>query len=151
MKRRALLIGINEYKLLGELKYARQDAEAVAEALCQYYGFMDQDITLMSCQTEGATHGLSRYIEHALMNLNDEKDLDLLVFGFWGHGFAPLPGRRYLCGLDTVEYDLERSAVSFDIVKARLAQIQAKNTLLLLDCCQNRPAGRSICCRRPND
>ncbi len=143
MKRYALLVGINDYQLLGELKYARQDAEAVAEALRRYYGFTEQDITLMSCQGEGATLGLSQYIEHALMNLTDLHDLDLLVFGFWGHGFSPVPGERYLCGMDTMEHDLKRTAISFNVVKGKLAQVQAENTLLMLDCCQNRPAGRS--------
>ncbi len=143
-RKRALLIGVNQYHLLSNLAYARQDAEAVADALCQHCGFSDQDITLMTCQAEGACMGLSRYIEHALMNLTDERNLDLLVFGFWGHGFAPQAGRRYLCGMDTAENDLERTAVSFDVVKAKLAQVGAENTLLLLDCCQNRPTGRSV-------
>ena len=47
MKRKALLIGINDYHLLGELKYARQDAESFAEALKTHYDFADLDITLM--------------------------------------------------------------------------------------------------------
>ena len=144
MKKRALLIGINEYHLLGGLKYARQDAEAVAGALCSHCGFSDQEITVMSCRAEGATMGFSRYIEHALMDLTDCRELDLLVFGFWGHGFSPSPGKRYLCGMDTAEHDFERTAVSFDVVKAKLAQVQAANTLLLLDCCQNRPSGRAM-------
>jgi len=143
MKKQALLIGVNQYHLLANLLYARQDAEAVAEALCKHCGFSGQDITLMTCQSEGASRGLSRYIEHALMNLTDERDVDLLIFGFWGHGFAPVPGRRYLCGVDTAENDLERTAISFDVVKAKLAQVGAADTLLLLDCCQNRPPGRS--------
>lgn len=143
MTRRALLIGIDGYNLLGQLKYARGDAEAFAEALCDHCGFTDQDITLMSCSGEGGTLALSRYIEHGLADLTEHRDLDLLVFGFWGHGFAPQPGKRYLCGLDAAEHDLERTAVSFDVVKAKLAQVQAENTLLVLDCCQNRPTGRS--------
>ena len=143
MKRYALLIGINGYQLLGKVKYARQDAEAVAEALCRYYGFTDQDITLMSCRGEGATLGLSRYIEHALTSLTDMHDLGLLVFGFWGHGFSPAPGERYLCGVDTMADDLRRTAISLDVVKSKLAQVQAENTMLMLDCCQNRPTGRA--------
>jgi formylglycine-generating enzyme len=146
MKKRALLIGINKYHLLGELKYARQDAESVAEALCGYCGFTEQDITIMSCSAEGGTLGLSRYIELALLNLSAAKDLDLMVLGFWGHGFSPKPGVRYLCGIDTVKEDLERTAVSFDVVKAKLTQVQAENTLILLDCCQDNPLGRSVHC-----
>jgi uncharacterized caspase-like protein len=143
MKRRALLIGVNQYHLLGPLSYARQDAEAVAAALCKHSGFSNPDITMMTCQAEGACRGLSHYIEHALTDLTNEQDIDLLVFGFWGHGFAPVPGRRYLCGMDTMPAVPERTAVSFDMVKAKLAQVGAINTVVLLDCCQNQITGRT--------
>ena len=142
MKRRALLIGLNNYPLLGELKYARQDAEAFGAALQKYCGFGDRDITLMTCQSEKALLGFSLNIERALRNLADCRDLDLLVFGFWGHGFSPVPGRRYLCGIDTIEDELERSAVSLDVVKGKLMQVQAENTLLVLNCCQNQTSSR---------
>ena len=143
MAKCALLIGLNDYHLLGELKYARQDAEAFGDALRKHCGFSDCEMTIMTCSSEGGLQGLSRYIEKALTRLADCRDLDLLVFGFWGHGFSPESGHRYLCGIDTDEDDLKRSAVSLELVNAKLAQVQAENTLLVLDCCQNRPAGRS--------
>jgi formylglycine-generating enzyme required for sulfatase activity len=96
----------------------------------------------MTCASKGAQLGLSKYIERALDRLVDCRELDLLIFGFWGHGFAP-SGRRYLCGLDTCEDDLDRTSVSLDVVSGKLDQVQSENTLLILDCCQNRPAGRS--------
>ncbi|MFC1762210.1 hypothetical protein ACFL6U_09020 [Planctomycetota bacterium] len=80
MRKRALLIGVNQYHLLGNLAYARQDAEAVADTLCRNCGFSDQDITLMTCQSEGACMGLSRYIEHALLNLTAAIGHDILDF-----------------------------------------------------------------------
>lgn len=143
-ERKALLIGINEYDFLGELKYAQQDAEAISKALQQYCGFDSDEITVMSCQARKSRRGLARYIEHAISSLRNYHDLEMLVFGFWGHGFSPSPGQRYLCGLDTNENDLQRTAVSFNVVRSQLAQVQARNTLLLLDCCQNKPLGRGI-------
>ncbi|NQT12820.1 MAG: caspase family protein, partial [Planctomycetes bacterium] len=143
MKRRALLIGIDSYHMLGDLKYARRDAEAFGSALQERCGFDSSYVTLMTCQAEGGLRANSRYIEHALNDLQKERDLDLLIVGFWGHGFAPQPGRRYLCGVETSEDDLERTAVSLDLVQAKLTQVQARDTLVILDCCQNQPAGRS--------
>ena len=143
MKKRALLIGINDYDFLGELSFARKDAEDFSSALKSRCGFRDGEITLMTCGSKGGLRGISRYIEHKLSDLTRLRDLDLLIFGFWGHGFAP-SGRRYLCGMDTEDDDLERTAVSLDLVKAKLAQTGALNTLLVLDCCQNRPAGRGV-------
>ena len=143
MRKQALLIGINDYHLLNELKYARQDAEAFSEALQEYCGFSEDEITLMSCDAPGSCRAQSAYIEQALTDLTGFRNLDLLVFGFWGHGFAPEPGKRFLCGTHTMENQLERTAVSLDVVKARLSQVGAENTLMILDCCQNRPGGRS--------
>ena len=140
--RKALLIGINEYDFLGELKYARQDAEAISKALQQYCGFGSNEITVMSCQARKSRRGMARYIEHAISTLRNYRDLEMLVFGFWGHGFSPSPGQRYLCGMDTEENDLQRTAISFDLIRSQLAQVQAENTLLLLDCCQNATGGR---------
>lgn len=143
MKKHALLIGVNQYHLLGNLSYARQDADSFAEMLKKRCSFSDSEITLMTCCSSGATLANSRYIEYAMVDLTECRDLDLLIFGFWGHGFSPERGKRYLCGVDTVEKDLERTAVSLDLTKAKLGQVGAMNTLLILDCCQNRPAGRA--------
>ena len=59
MKKRALLIGLNKYHQLGDLNYTQQDAEAFADALRKYCGFMDHEITLMTCQSEKALLGFS--------------------------------------------------------------------------------------------
>ena len=148
MKRRALLVGSQQYQMLGDLKYARNDAVATSEAFQEHCGFQRESITLMTCQAEGGLKSHATYIEQALDNLRQEQldqsePLDLLVFGFWGHGFAPSAGHRYLCGVETMENRLESTALSLQLVQAKLKQIPAHNTLIILDCCQNSPAGRA--------
>ena len=148
MNRRAILVGTQQYHMLGDLKYARNDAVATGKALEKHCNFPPGSITLMTCQAEGGLNAHSTYIEQALDNLRQEQldqsePLELLVFGFWGHGVAPSPGQRYLCGVETMEHRLESTALSLQLVQAKLKQIPARNTLIILDCCQNRPAGRS--------
>lgn len=143
MKRRALLIGIDEYQILSNLKYARRDMAQFGHALIDGCGFDPNYVTMMSCQAEGGLYAFSSYIEDALNDLQQERNLDLLVVGFWGHGFSDSPGTRYLCGIETKEDDLRRTAVSLELIQTRLKQVQARDTLVILDCCQNRPAGRS--------
>ena len=148
MKRRGIFVGPQHYHMLGDLKYTRDDARATSQAFQKFCGFEPGSITLMTCQAEGGLNAHSTHIEQALDNLRLEQreqtqPLELLVFGFWGHGFAPQPGQRYLCGVETMESNLAATAVSLELVQAKLKQIPAKNTLILLDCCQNRPAGRS--------
>ena len=148
MNKRAILVGTQQYHMLGDLKYARKDAVATGKALQQYCNFQPGSITLMTCQAEGGLNAHSSYIEQALDNLRQEQldqqePLELLIFGFWGHGVASSPGQRYLCGVETMEHRLESTALSLQLVQAKLKQIPARNTLIILDCCQNRPVGRS--------
>ena len=140
MKKRALLIGIDEYQLLQPLRYARNDAQQFAEVLQQHCGFDAEDIFLMTCQSKRGLFADAAIIEHALLNLQQETTLDLLIVGFWGHGFLTETGQRFLCGVNTLEHDLKRTAISLNVVKEKLSQIQACDTLVFLDCCQNRPA-----------
>ena len=54
MKKCAFLFGVNDYAELPQLRYARQDAEAVAEALRESYGFGENEIFLRTCKNESA-------------------------------------------------------------------------------------------------
>ena len=139
LNKRALLVGVDAYEFLGELKFARADAEAFADALEDLCGFDRNAIQLLTCGFRGAAKALSRSIERALADLTCEKYLDLLIFGFWGHGFRPSTDKHFLCGLDTAPDDLERSAIHLDLIKAKLCQAGARDTLILLDSCQSRP------------
>lgn len=144
MKRYALLVGINKYHTLGNLSYARQDAEAFKQTLCERYGFKPHEAQLMTCESGGASMALSAYLEDALDRVAKKTDLDLLVFGFWGHGFHSEDGRMYLCGMETLREKLRKTAVSLGMVRERLVQASAKDTLIVLDCCRNLVDGRSV-------
>lgn len=141
-KKHALLIGVNEYDFLGELSFAQRDAEEFSNTLLNECGFKSSEVQLMTCSSRGGLRAQSRYVEEMLSNLTKFDNLDLLVFGFWGHGFSSGNGGLYLCGYDAREDDLERSAVPLSLVKAKLAQVGAEDTLCILDCCQARTAGR---------
>ncbi len=143
MKKQALLIGIDSYDFLGDLNYARNDAETLASDLVEFCNFSQDEITLMCCGVSGGLRAQSDYIEDLLSEHARLEDLDLYVFGFWGHGFIEEGNNRYLCSINTRQDRLARTAVSFDFVKSKLAQVSANNTLLVLDCCQARSAGRA--------
>ena len=135
MKKKALLIGINEYQILPELKYARQDAEAVEQALKQNYGFSDDEIVLLTDAKPGMFKPINRLvIEKHLEKLADQ-ELDLFIFGFWGHGLFR-NGQRYFCPLDAIGDEIEKLGLPFDALQRFLSNIKAKNTCLILDCCQ---------------
>ena len=143
MKKIALLIGINDYRILGDLHFACQDAQTMGETLQSRCGFSSSEVIVMTDDSDGALYPTTRYIERQLDAIRSIKNLDLFVFGFWGHGFASSAQNRYLCGQDAMEDDLESTALSFGRLLSVSRQIGAQNTLILLDCCRNSYIGRS--------
>ena len=135
MKKQALLIGINEYQILPGLKYARQDAEAVEQALKQNYCFSDDEVMLLTDAKPGLFKPTDRDIIQDHLEKLANQDLDLFIFGFWGHGLFR-NGKRYLCPMIVKGDRVERQGLPFDELQELLAKIRAKNTCLILDCCQ---------------
>ena len=135
MKKQALLIGINQYQILPELKYARQDAEAAADSLKQNYCFTDDEVILLTDEKPGLFKPINRRVIEKHLEKLANQDLDLFIFGFWGHGLFR-NGQRYFCPLDAISEDIEELGLSFEALQSRLSNIQAKNTCLILDCCQ---------------
>ncbi|MBR6435566.1 MAG: leucine-rich repeat protein, partial [Thermoguttaceae bacterium] len=135
IKKQALLIGINQYQILSQLKYARQDAEAVADSLKQNYRFSEDEIMLLTDAKQGLFKPTNRYIIQEHLEKLANQELDLFIFGFWGHGLVR-NGKRYLCPLDVMGSRAEYQGLPFDQVQELLAKIHAKNTCIILDCCQ---------------
>jgi len=82
-------MGIDKYQILGNLNYARHDAEQFALVLHDQCKFVQNYITVMSCHAEGRLLAQSMYIKKTFDDLIKERDLDLFVVGFWGHGLLP--------------------------------------------------------------
>ncbi len=135
MKKQALLIGINQYQILPGLKYARQDAEAVEQALKQNYCFSDNEILLLTDAKPGLFKPTDRDLIQDHLEKLANQDLDLFIFGFWGHGLFR-NGKRYLCPMIVKSDRVERQGLPFDELQELISNIHAKNTCMILDCCQ---------------
>ncbi len=145
MKKHALLIGVNEYDNLMDLRFACQDASETAAALRENYGFEHQEITLMTDSSErymrpSSSGGIESHFEEII---ESNPNLDLLIFGFWGHGVF-LEQQLYLCPTSASRNRIQQEALSMDRVKKLIAQTGAKNVFIILDCCQKR-VGRGDC------
>ncbi|MDO4568861.1 MAG: SUMF1/EgtB/PvdO family nonheme iron enzyme [Planctomycetia bacterium] len=142
MKKMAFLFGINRYSPpLVDLKYARQDAEAVAEVLKKCYEFSDDDVVLATCE-QGVRpftkHNILRCFDPEILRCSEWKEaLDLLIVGFWGHGVWR-DGKRYLCPMGTMLEHVESLALSLQELRDAIRKIPAKNVCIILDCCQSR-------------
>lgn len=131
---RALVIGINKYEHASPLSYARNDAEAVRNALIQRFGFKPGDIT--SLFDGDATYGAIRKAFLHFANSGTDYDDRLVVF-FAGHGHT-ITGRRgeigYLVPSDGHPEDLS-TLLRWDDLTKNGDLIRAKHMLYIMDAC----------------
>jgi formylglycine-generating enzyme required for sulfatase activity len=143
-QRWALLVGVDDYVSLQDLRFCGHDASALAETL-RRSGFDERRVYLLH---DGATE--SRYRP---FKANVEKQLDivlnlagpddLVIVSFSGHG-VHLDGKSYLCPNEAEDSRPEETMIAVDEVYRKFGECRAALKLLLVDACRNdpRPAGR---------
>ncbi|HUY32454.1 MAG TPA: SUMF1/EgtB/PvdO family nonheme iron enzyme [Pirellulales bacterium] len=142
-QRWALLIGVDDYAELEDLKYAGADVRALQGELLAR-GFEQDGVFLVEDGSAQSKYRPSKgNIERQLDLLMQlaERD-DLLLIAFSGHG-VHVEGKSYLCPSDAVLDDVE-TLVSLDAVYERLRKCPASLKLMLVDACRDDPrlAGR---------
>ncbi len=143
-QRWAVLIGVNDYVELEDLKYCGRDMQALAERLARA-GFPEDQIFLLHGGAADAKNlpikaNIERQID-LVLSLAEEDDLVLVAFS--GHGMHA-EGVTYLCPTEAKPADPKGSMVSLDFVYEKLEKCPATLKLLLADACRNdpRPEGR---------
>ena len=140
-QRWALVVGINEYASLPRLRYARQDAEAIAEALVKQCGFPKTNVVLMTDSAQLRADDFPRYPTRGNLRsrINQLATIagrnDLLLICFSGHGLN-VDGNGYLAPIDGAGNDLG-SLVPLTWVRTTLETSPASQRLLILDACHS--------------
>ncbi|MEO0510954.1 MAG: caspase family protein [Verrucomicrobiota bacterium] len=140
MRKLALLIAIEAYEgNTPPAHYAERDAEAFSEVLQRHFGFDDKtEIILAACAKKGDEHGRLTSLEPHLEKIKNAKKLDLLVFGFWGHGAEDDNDVPYLLASDSREDDLEGTAINVNYLTEQLAKNDVQSSFVVLDCCREK-------------
>ncbi|MBD2429863.1 SUMF1/EgtB/PvdO family nonheme iron enzyme [Fischerella sp. FACHB-380] len=146
----AIVVGINNYNNLQQLKCAKRDAEAMET------WFQDEarfDAVLKFTEDSPTIYQVDIYKANPpiptqptygnfrrFLRANFEKPLletgDNLWFFFAGHGCRE-NDRDYLMFLDSDPGDVEHTAIPIDYVTQRLRRSGADNVVLFLDACRN--------------
>ncbi len=142
-QRYAILIGVDDYNELEDLRFCGADQVAFRDELLKA-GFPDDQIFLLHTKATNSKYtpfkaNIEKQLD-LLLNLV-ERD-DLLVFGFSGHG-AHLDGKSYLLPAEANVENLG-TLISRDLVYQKLQDCRASLKVALIDACRDdpRPAGR---------
>lgn len=144
----AIVIGINKYDNLRDLKYAKADAEAIKQ-WCKTEGAFDRvflftedspdiEVKPKHISTKPTYGKLRRFLraqfERPLLGTGDN-----LWFFFAGHG-KRYQERDYLMLSDSDPGDVVGSALSVTWITERLRRCGADNVVLFLDACRSQGA-----------
>ncbi|MBD1847601.1 GUN4 domain-containing protein [Cyanobacteria bacterium FACHB-63] len=146
----AIVIGINQYRFLQPLKYAKRDAESIQNFLMQeakfdlIFLFTDDSPPINGKPTEPFRANLLRVLRQ-IFEKPFMKDGDNFWFFFSGHGI-PHKGQDYLMPLDGDPEDVENTGISTNTITNYLRSCGADNTVMILDACRSggKKAGEGI-------
>ena len=137
----AIIIGINQYRFMQPLKYAKNDAEAVQSFLYKeakfdrIFLFTDDSPTIGEKPTEPFRTNLLRVLRQIFKTPFMENG-DNFWFFFSGHGISHR-GQDYLMPQDGDPEDIENSGIPTNIISNYLRGCGADNTVMILDACRN--------------
>ena len=144
--RRALLIGINKYKGVPQLRGSINDIETMRHILVTRWGFSEKQITMLRDE-EATRAGILSALEQVV---STSRPQDIIYIHFSGHGsqVEDLNGDEE-DGLDeTIVPQDGRTGDIRDIVDDELDEImsrlRARSVLIVLDSCHSGTATRSI-------
>jgi tetratricopeptide (TPR) repeat protein len=132
IKRRALLIGINEYKSESlTLRGCVNDVSLIKEILQKKFGFEEADIITLTNGTATKLNVLTAL--NGLANCSTTADAVIVYYSGWGLGIV---GSRLL--VHDSEYDQNKpndagSEIDYELLHQLLNQIPAKHKLFILD------------------
>ena len=137
--RKALVIGIDNYKHISRLATAREDAQAMARSLTTAGFTVSQYLDIGEKDMRAALRKFAAEVEGG----------DEVAFFFAGHG-VQLGGLNYLIPMDVSgesEGQLREDAIPLQRILDDMNDRKAKLTLAVIDACRDNPfrvAGRNI-------
>ena len=143
-KRRALVVGVSNYKNLGTLDFAASDAEKFRKILLDKFRFTPDSVRFLSdldpsAGTKPDGPVTSTSIRDELNKLIADPSLnkgDLFLLYFSGHGVGTAKG-DFLCPADATLQNVEEVGVPVKEVIASFVKAGLKNVLVIADACRS--------------
>merc|ERR1712000_240272 len=144
---RALLTGIDDYRVINDLRLAEGDATRMRESLIKYAGFKDENTRLLLGKS-ATKKGIRQAFKEVL--IDRVKPGDKALFYFSGHGvqIADKTGQEedgkdeMLCAQDSAMHTY--TFVRDNELGKWMDQVNTTNKIVILDCCHSGTATRAL-------
>lgn len=141
-RKRAFLIGVDEYKRVSPLRYCGNDARSLGKTFRDALRFRPEDVLELTVGSplkparDEILHQLGEFLKA------DVAENDLLLFYFAGHGMMdPDRGRDYLLPLDASPHDLAATGIAVEHIVRKLTATVCKNIVIFIDACRQELQG----------
>jgi hypothetical protein len=138
----AVVVGIETYRDLPQAEFTVRDAKIMKEYLIRVMGFPEENI--VSLLNERATKGdIEGYIGTWLKN-NVGRDSSVFIY-YGGHGAPnPVTGEAFIIPFDGNPAFPEATGIPLKRFYGMLAELQVKDTMVIMDSCFSGSGGRSV-------
>lgn len=140
----AVIIGVEEYRDLPKVDYAKRDAEMVKQYLIKALGYPEQNIVTLLNERVTRSQIEARLEKWLPKQVAGNSDAEVFVY-YGGHG-APDPNtsQAFLVPYDGDPAFLETTAYPLHRLYTSLSELPAKSVTVVMDSCFSGAGGRSI-------
>ena len=140
----AIVVGVEDYRDLPKVDYARRDAEMVKKYLIKSMGYREQNVVLLLGDRVTRSQLAARFENWLPKQVGDSNDAEVFVY-YGGHG-APDPStnQAFLVPYDGDPAFLEATAYPLNRLYKILSDLPAKRVIVALDTCFSGAGGRSV-------
>jgi hypothetical protein len=133
----ALLIGVEKYERVPQLRHTLNDVRQIARTLRERDGFKDEcRLEMTEDSTDQQRQPRKATIEQEVPAwLKKPAPDDTVLVYFTGHGFRDAKGTMYLAPLDCDYHDLAKTGIPVKWLRSAIDACPAKSKLLVLDSC----------------
>jgi len=135
--RRAVLVGVNEYKNFRDLNYCGADVQALGQRLVNAGFDKDKVVVIHDNATRSFQPDKTKIIDQITLMLDGAGIDDLVVLAFSGHG-VQIDDKSYLCPYEAEIGDGIESLIPLDWVYDRMKACRAAMKVMIIDACQNK-------------
>ncbi len=140
----AVVVGVEDYRDLPRVDYAKRDAEMVKKYLVKSLGYREQNIVLMLNDRVTKSDLEARFERWLPKQVGENKDSEVFVY-YGGHG-APDPNtnQAFLVPYNGDPAFLETTAYPLKRLYKTLGDLPAKQVTVVIDSCFSGAGGRSV-------